>query len=119
MVVVLILLAVLVVFVGTGAALVASRRRSAALLEPPPDAPRVPPEVLEEVRREAAEREAADADAAAVEEIVRPRFRDRLTRARSALAGAFGSIGGRRKIDEETWEELEEALIRADVGVAA
>jgi fused signal recognition particle receptor len=155
MVVVIVLLAVLVVLVGTGAALVASRRRNAALLEPPPDAPRVPPEVLEEVRREAAEREAAPvepgegvdddsvtgvvvdeldrreadaviaeaeaavAEAAAVEEVTRPRFRDRLTKARSALAGAFGSIGGRGKIDDETWEELEEALIRADVGVAA
>ena len=114
MAVVIILLAVLVVLVGTGAALVASRRRDATMLEPPPDAPRVPPAVLEEVRREAAVR-----DAAVVEEIVRPRFRDRLTRARSALAGAFGSIGGRGKIDEETWDELEEALIRADVGVAA
>ena len=68
-----------------------------------------------------AEAEAAlvEAEAAAVEEVVRPRFRDRLTRARSALAGAFGSIGGRTRIDEETWEELEEALILADVGVAA
>jgi len=152
MVVVIVLLAVLVVLVGTGAALVTSRRRNAALLEPPPDAPRVPPEVLEEVRggesgrdtlleptdepdgdgsdlavealdrAEAdavvAEAEAALADAA-VEEAVRPRFRDRLTKARSALAGAFGSIGGRRRIDDETWDELEEALIRADVGVAA
>jgi fused signal recognition particle receptor len=162
----IILLAVLLVVVGTGAALVVSRRRGTGQLEPPPDAPRVPPEVLDEVRREAAERELeetsgepfdepddaesvngvivdeldrrdADAvvaeaeaalaeataleeiEAAEVEEAVRPRFRDRLTRARSALAGAFGSIGGRRRIDEETWEELEEALIRADVGVAA
>jgi fused signal recognition particle receptor len=151
MVVVIVLLAVLVVLAGTGAALVASRRRNAALLEPPPDAPWVPPDVLEEVRREAAEREtteqtpgddsvtgvvveeldrrdaeavvaeaeAATAEAAAVEELERPRFRDRLSKARSALAGAFGSIGGRAKIDDDTWDELEEALIRADVGVAA
>ena len=69
-----------------------------------------------------AEAEAALAEAALVEEapeVFKPRFRDRLTRARSALAGAFGAIGGRRKIDEATWEELEEALILADVGVAA
>jgi fused signal recognition particle receptor len=140
----IVLLVVLVVLVGTAASLVASRRRSRTTLEPPPDAPRLPPEVIEDVRREAAEREAvagteveeidrgeldavvAEAEAVAAEAAVlepevveRPRFRDRLTKARSALAGAFGSIGGRGKIDEETWEELEEALIRADVGVAA
>jgi fused signal recognition particle receptor len=50
---------------------------------------------------------------------VRPRFRDRIGKARSLLAGALGSVRSRTKIDEETWEELEEALIRADVGVTA
>ncbi len=48
---------------------------------------------------------------------VRPRFRDRLGKARSLLAGYVGSILSRSSIDEETWDELEEALIRADVGV--
>jgi fused signal recognition particle receptor len=48
---------------------------------------------------------------------VRPSFRDRLTKARSAFSGYFGSIRS-RGIDAQTWEELEEALIRADVGVA-
>jgi len=51
------------------------------------------------------------------EEAVRPRFRDRLGRARSTIAGYLGSIVSRSGIDDETWEELEEALIRADVGV--
>ncbi len=140
----IVLIVALVVLVGTGIGLVASRRHRTAVLEPPPTAPRVPPEVIEEVRaeREAAEEaeltevpaveelereeveaviaeaEAAVAEAAPVEEIVKPRFRDRLTKARTALAGAFGAIGG-RKIDDETWDDLEEALIRADVGVAA
>ena len=48
-----------------------------------------------------------------------PRFRDRLGKARSLLAGYVGSVRSRGRIDEETWDELEEALIRADVGVAA
>src|SRR5437899_1253302 len=52
-----------------------------------------------------------------VEEAVRPRFRDRIGRARSTIAGYLGSIVSRSGIDDETWEELEEALIRADVGV--
>ncbi len=50
--------------------------------------------------------------------MVRPTFRDRLTKARGTLGGYLGSIRS-RKVDDETWDELEEALIRADVGVAA
>lgn len=52
-----------------------------------------------------------------VEVAPRPTFRDRLGKARGTLAGYFSSILS-RGVDEETWEELEEALIRADVGVA-
>jgi fused signal recognition particle receptor len=47
----------------------------------------------------------------------KPRFRERLTKARGTLSGYLGSIRSRDKIDGETWDELEEALIRADVGV--
>jgi fused signal recognition particle receptor len=50
---------------------------------------------------------------------VKPRFRDRLGKARGLLAGYLGSVRSRTKIDDETWEELEEALIRADVGITA
>ncbi len=54
----------------------------------------------------------------AVEELpVRPRLRDRLGKARALLAGYFGDIRGRTAIDDEVWDEIEEALIRADVGV--
>jgi fused signal recognition particle receptor len=45
-----------------------------------------------------------------------PRFRDRLTRARSTLSGYLTSVRSRDRIDESTWEELEEGLILADVG---
>ncbi len=51
------------------------------------------------------------------EEIVRPRFRDRLSKARGLLGGYFGSVLGRSAIDAATWDELEEALVRADVGI--
>ena len=53
-----------------------------------------------------------------LEEIVRPRFRDRLGKARSLLGGYFGSVLGRSQIDQSTWDDLEEALVRADVGIA-
>jgi fused signal recognition particle receptor len=50
---------------------------------------------------------------------VRPRLRDRLGKARALLAGYFGDLRSRDRIDDEVWDELEEALIRADVGVTA
>ncbi|HET9059866.1 MAG TPA: signal recognition particle-docking protein FtsY [Acidimicrobiales bacterium] len=55
--------------------------------------------------------------AVAPELLARPRFRDRLGKARSSLAGHLAGLRGRGKLDEEAWEELEEALILADVGV--
>ena len=67
-----------------------------------------------------AEEAAAVAEASGpgrVEPVVRPTFRDRLTKARSTFSGYLGSLLSRSDITEETWEELEEALIRADVGV--
>lgn len=77
------------------------------------------PELTEEEEQANIElAEAAElAGEAGVEELVRPSFRDRLTRARSAFSGYVGSILSRSEIDAGTWEELEEALILADVGI--
>jgi fused signal recognition particle receptor len=44
-------------------------------------------------------------------------FRTRMGKARNAFAGAFLGIRGRAAITDETWDDLEEALLRADVGV--
>jgi fused signal recognition particle receptor len=53
-----------------------------------------------------------------VEETVEPAsLRDRLAKARSALSGAFAGVLGRSAITNETWDDLEEALLRADVGL--
>ncbi|MGH9302909.1 MAG: signal recognition particle-docking protein FtsY [Acidimicrobiales bacterium] len=46
-----------------------------------------------------------------------PALRDRLGRARSLLGGYLGAIR-KRGLDETTFDELEEALILADVGLA-
>ena len=46
-------------------------------------------------------------------------FRGRLGKARSAMSGFLSSILAGGDVNAETWEELEEALIRADVGVMA
>ncbi|MGZ8753091.1 MAG: signal recognition particle-docking protein FtsY [Acidimicrobiia bacterium] len=48
---------------------------------------------------------------------VKPRLRDRLGKTRAAFAGALGALRGGGSIDDDTWHELEEALILADVGV--
>jgi fused signal recognition particle receptor len=50
---------------------------------------------------------------------VPPRFRDRLGRARTLLGGYLTSVRSRDRIDEATWDELEECLILADVGATA
>jgi len=48
-----------------------------------------------------------------------PTFRERLGKARSVVSGYVGSVLSRPAVDSKTFEELEEALIRADVGVAS
>jgi fused signal recognition particle receptor len=45
-----------------------------------------------------------------------PRMRDRLGRTRSLFAGYLSSVRSRDRIDDSTWDDLEEALILADVG---
>lgn len=48
----------------------------------------------------------------------RPSFRERLARARDGLTSSLSRIARRDRFGEEDWEELEDALIAADVGVA-
>ncbi len=127
----LIVLAVVVVLGGT-AYFVSQRRGGATTLEPPPaprvEAPPAEPPVLEGDRDVAAPAPPVVEEAPPVEEgpqvveeapAVKPSFRERLTKARATVSGYLGSVLAKDKIDAETWDELEEALIRADVGVSA
>jgi fused signal recognition particle receptor len=62
-----------------------------------------------------------DAGVATVEEEVvapRLRFRERLGRSRAAISRGLSGLLDRGADDDAAWEELEEALIGADVGVA-
>jgi fused signal recognition particle receptor len=72
--------------------------------------------VLEAVPEVAPELE-AEPEPEAEPEAPKPRFRDRLGKARALLAGYLGSVRSKEKIDQDTWDDLEEALVRADVGV--
>ncbi|MGI8663878.1 MAG: signal recognition particle-docking protein FtsY [Acidimicrobiales bacterium] len=111
-----IVLIVCTLLIVTTAAVVLTRARSRRGPElEPPAAPRA---------QASTAAPPADLDERTVEEIedalatpVRPSFRDRLAKARGAFSGYIGSVLSRSTIDQETWDELEEAMIRADVGV--
>jgi fused signal recognition particle receptor len=59
-----------------------------------------------------------DDEPAAVVEAIRPAsLRERMAKARSTFSDAFAGVLGRSAITDETWDDLEDALLRADVGV--
>lgn len=60
--------------------------------------------------------EAVNDDAAPETLPERPKFRDRLGRARNAFAAAIG-VRGKTAIDQSTWDDLEESLLLSDLGV--
>ncbi len=122
----LVLLALVFVF-GVGV-VVANRRTRTAL--PPSGTPieRAPRPTTTKSGTILEEREAAEAaviEAPVVEPVpvdvdVEPApgtLRDRLAKARSTFAGAISGVLGRSGITDESFEDLEEALLRADVGV--
>jgi fused signal recognition particle receptor len=45
-------------------------------------------------------------------------LRDRMGKTRGLLSGYVRALRGRGSVDDQTWDDLEEALLRADVGVA-
>ncbi len=146
--IVLVLILVAVVLAATAAFVVSSRRDTGGVpVEPPPTSraaaatlerdPVVLDEPADELVGELADEAAieaaieveegvldAAAEAAALEEllieapVVRPSFRERLGKARGLLSGYLSSVVSRSAIDQDTWDDLEEGLLRADVGVA-
>ncbi|QGG94846.1 signal recognition particle-docking protein FtsY [Actinomarinicola tropica] len=126
---ILFLLVGLLVVAGVVVGYVATTRRSRGPeLEPPPEQragtttlerpPEAPPEEGPAVEVPPAEVPPVEEAPPAVEApAAPPRLRDRLGKARATLAGYVGSVLGRSGIDAETWDELEEALLLADVGV--
>lgn len=128
--IVLILIVLAVVVVGGAVAFVVTGRgrgeppeASSGVIteERPPEVLEEPavieePEILEEplvVEEEVVEEEVVEEEAPAV----RPTFRDRLARARATMSGYVSSVLSRTEIDDESYEELEEALLLADVGM--
>ncbi len=131
-VILIIVIAVLAVVTGGWLLFLRPRRGRHAVSS----APAAPP-VLTEPRPPAAppqSEEPAEAPAeagepqttAAVIEVERPppsagrmvRLRSRLARSQSSVGSALLNLLSRDKLDDDTWDEMEEVLITADVGVA-
>ena len=117
--IILLALAVLGVVFGVGVVVVGRRSK-------PTPAPRTT--IAEERATQVIESPTAVATPVVVEPVVAPvvepvvepaprSVRERLSKARGAFSGAVGSVLGRGGIDQATWDDLEEALLRADVGV--
>ena len=103
-------LVVVVVLVGVVVGVLHSRQRKALR----------PPEVAEQVEGQAAER--ADEQPPSIERPEEPQ--SRLVRLRARLARSQGTLGkgllailARDRLDDGAWEEIEDTLLAADVGV--
>jgi fused signal recognition particle receptor len=102
----LIVLALLVIITAVAVVALRQRRGEADVEAPPVEELQAPPaEVVEE----------AEAPAVTVERAA-PSLRDRLSKSRRFLADRLADAFG-RGVDDATWEDLEDILIQADVGV--
>jgi fused signal recognition particle receptor len=125
-IILVVVVALLAVALG-GIALTRSRRRSGGTTTtaPPTAPPRPPPQAPAAPTRAEPEASTAAAPPGPVAEPVAepetpgapPSYRSRLGGVRGLFSGAVAALRSGR-IDEATWESLEEALIRADVGVS-
>jgi fused signal recognition particle receptor len=128
-IILVVVVALLAVALG-GIALTRSRRRSGGTTTtaPPTAPPRPPPQAPTRAEPEASTTAAPPASAPVAGPVAEPvaepetpgappSYRSRLGGVRGLFSGAVAALRSGR-IDEATWESLEEALIRADVGVS-
>jgi len=121
---VILIIVIAVLALGTGGWLLFVRPRRGRVSAPP--APSSLPEAPAKAAPSQAEEAAAKPQAtAAVIEVERPppsagrmvRLRARLARSQSSVGSALLNLLSRDKLDDDTWDEIEEVLITADVGV--
>ena len=124
--------AAVVLAVTVGLALLVGRRPTAVApppappKPPPPAPPKAPPAAPPKAKPAPVEAPAAPPEVIEAPPVVVPerptvatRLLRSLTRSRTVLGERLGAIMSRGRLDDEAWEEVEEALIRADVGVPA
>jgi fused signal recognition particle receptor len=127
---VILIVVIAVLAVATGGYLLFLRPRGRAV-RPPGQPQAVPPSApgggaAEPVTEPAEASTGPAATASAVLDLERPppsagrlvRLRARLARSQSGVGSALLSLLSRDRLDDETWDEIEEVLITADVGVA-
>jgi fused signal recognition particle receptor len=126
---VILIVVIAVLAVVTGGWLLFVRPRRGRTISAPPGQPPVAPPSTPGGGGQAAEKpETAAAPpqaTAAVLDLERPppsagrlvRLRARLARSQSSVGSALLSLLSRDRLDDETWDEIEEVLITADVGV--
>lgn len=104
-------IAVIALVVIGGAFFLTSSKRGKSVLEPPVESP------AEEVTAPPGDIAVEEAPTP-IEPVRPPSFRERLGKARGLFGEYVGMVRGRDRIDATTWDDLEEAMLRADVGVA-
>jgi fused signal recognition particle receptor len=121
-------LGIVVLAIVLGAALLAPRRRSGRLEAPPPpavgddvglrlDRPPVSIDPNLEAPPEAPVAPELDVPEPTAGRLLR--LRVRLARSQSSLGRGLLSVLSRDKLDDDAWDEIEEALLTADVGLGA
>ncbi|MCW2611542.1 MAG: fused signal recognition particle receptor [Actinomycetota bacterium] len=120
-----------VLLVGAAAYVVPSRSRRRGEVTPPPAPDRLPgvgddaEEPRDTPRATLTDIELPPAEAAPRLDVPEPtagrmvRLRSRLARSQGTLGKGLLSVLSRDRLDEEAWEELEDTLLTADVGVSA
>ena len=129
---VILIIVIAVLAVVSGGWLLFVRPRRGRSVSAPGQAPQVPPPPAGAdggggggAAEEAAAAPETPAAATAVLDLERPppsagrlvRLRARLARSQSSVGSALLSLLSRDRLDDETWDEIEEVLITADVGV--
>ena len=125
---VILIVVIAVLALGAGGFLLFQRPRRGRTIAPPSQPPAAPPSAPgggEVTGAESRETAAPPQATAAVLDLERPppsagrmvRLRARLARSQSSVGSALLNLLSRDKLDDDTWDEIEEVLITADVGV--
>jgi fused signal recognition particle receptor len=118
-VVLIFVLAVALVALGLGLSRRAQRRGEVAPPAAPPAAPPRPaaPPLARPAPAPAPPVPVAEPSIEIEEALEPPRLRDRLGKTRAAFVRSMAAVRGRGGVDDDAWDELEETLLLADVGL--
>jgi fused signal recognition particle receptor len=102
---------------AAGATTATIEKPARAPVKAPPPSPRAEPPQGAPPEAAPPESEPSLVEAAELEAAVAPELRERMGKTRGLFSGYVRALRSRSSVDEEAWDDLEEALLRADVGV--